>query len=653
MQRIYPINALPRAIPICLGKQTEYGARPVSIDIAAWLGKWPDMVASVQPVRPGEVESYLATDVTRDGSIITWTPSSYDTAKPGVGTLEVVGLVEGVKIISATAATSIEVTNTAVSKDPEVDPLATWADSVIMAGEQAKVNADRAAASAEGAAQSEANAAATAEQVLAYTGRAETAAKAAEESAQDAAASAGNAEAIRQQTSAIAEETKESAQETLTAAQDAQTAAEKAATLAGEHEASAETHANRAAEKAESARQYSLGAAQYKSQAGSFAAHSNTYKNAAEAAATAAEDSAATAKAKADAAAADAKAASEHASAADNAADNATDAATTAGNSATKAATSEQAAQGSAMLASAAQIAAEAAADRAEAVKASIPEDYSALAEAVSLKAPAIICEESGEVVSVSDAAEGQLMSVVSHIDAADGVTEVSLTRTGRNILDGLAFARNIAATVTNAEVDEDAKTVKYAASRVSGKVLFEWPFRENARYTIIMTPASDNTAGTPNMRVMYTDGTVSNIAANNMVDGKWVFATSEDTTKTVAYIQGRNSGSTTTLLYEECGVFEGVLTADDFGPYDGVTLTVTLPETVTSGAFDWTTGALTINEDGASRTVQLAPQRLDFLKGYNSLWSSTGATDVRYLADTKLYIDNQIAAIAAAVINA
>ena len=148
MQRIYPINALPRAIPICLGKQSEYGARPVSIDIAAWLGKWPDMVASVQPVRPGETESYPATDVTRDGSIVTWTPSAYDTEHSGGGTLEIVGLVEGVKIISATAATSIEATSTDVSKEPE-EPIAAWADAVIRAGEEAKQSASIAVLSVE------------------------------------------------------------------------------------------------------------------------------------------------------------------------------------------------------------------------------------------------------------------------------------------------------------------------------------------------------------------------------------------------------------------------------------------------------------------------------------------------------------------------
>lgn len=50
--------------------------------------------------------------------------------------------------------------------------------------------------------------------------------------------------------------------------------------------------------------------------------------------------------------------------------------------------------------------------------------------------------------------------------------------------------------------------------------------------------------------------------------------------------------------------------------------------------------------------TIQLTPQQLDMLKGYNALWSDTGDTHVSYIADTRMYIDNAIAAIAAANLN-
>ena len=46
---------------------------------------------------------------------------------------------------------------------------------------------------------------------------------------------------------------------------------------------------------------------------------------------------------------------------------------------------------------------------------------------------------------------------------------------------------------------------------------------------------------------------------------------------------------------------------------------------------------------------IQLEPQTLNMLKGYNNVWSSSGNTAITYVADTKIYIDNAIAAALAA----
>ena len=50
--------------------------------------------------------------------------------------------------------------------------------------------------------------------------------------------------------------------------------------------------------------------------------------------------------------------------------------------------------------------------------------------------------------------------------------------------------------------------------------------------------------------------------------------------------------------------------------------------------------------------THQLTPQQLDMLKGCNAVRSDAGDTSVVYVADTKMYIDNRLAAIAAANLN-
>ena len=49
--------------------------------------------------------------------------------------------------------------------------------------------------------------------------------------------------------------------------------------------------------------------------------------------------------------------------------------------------------------------------------------------------------------------------------------------------------------------------------------------------------------------------------------------------------------------------------------------------------------------------TIQLTPQQLSTLKGINNVWSDCGDTTLSYVADTKMYIDKKIAAIAAATV--
>lgn len=52
------------------------------------------------------------------------------------------------------------------------------------------------------------------------------------------------------------------------------------------------------------------------------------------------------------------------------------------------------------------------------------------------------------------------------------------------------------------------------------------------------------------------------------------------------------------------------------------------------------------------SETAQLTPQQAPMLHACNTVWSDTGSTALSCVADTRLYIDNAIASIAASIIN-
>ena len=50
--------------------------------------------------------------------------------------------------------------------------------------------------------------------------------------------------------------------------------------------------------------------------------------------------------------------------------------------------------------------------------------------------------------------------------------------------------------------------------------------------------------------------------------------------------------------------------------------------------------------------TIQLTPQQLSTLKGTNNVWSNTGDTDLTYIADTQMYIDNKFDELNAAILS-
>lgn len=407
----------------------------------------------------------------------------------------------------------------------------------------------------------------------------------------------------------------------------------------------------------------------------------------------------------------------------------------------------------------------------AAAVKQSLPQDYTYTYDRAirneRTKAPVIECEATGPVVTVDDAAAMPVMRLVSNIKAYQntsspptpdsvkrihGYTFASAYRTGKNILGGLAFAELIASKVPGAVLDTEAKTISYTYNQIGGTML-SGAFKPDTTYTIVLTCVAQKTGASSNIAVYYSDGTYARIDFPNSSTAEKeskVFVTSG---KSITSLSGFLYGGTTTLLYEECGIFEGVIDESQFEPYQGQQAKVEFQEAVYGGKMDWQTGVLTVdckyyeftgseingtinagndkqyfyrnigktdahksgvgicshfennsklisntefgftivNSSTYDRivfrpnistvtdvesfktyleaqynagkpvqvvaklnepyTVQLTPQQLDMLKGYNNVWSNCGDTDITYPADTKIYIDKKFDALAAALI--
>lgn len=176
------------------------------------------------------------------------------------------------------------------------------------------------------------------------------------------------------------------------------------------------------------------------------------------------------------------------------------------------------------------------------------------------------------------------------------GHTGLTITRTGANIFGGSVLKDGIVASMPSATVDLINKTVTFSSSAtvnqritdgyVSGK------FKENTQYTFIL--ALEKTSGVgSNLRIYYTDGTytaVPNISTPDTKEIKTVVSTSG---KTVNYLSKTNQAGSTVVYYDESGIFEGDLTAQDFEPYTATTYPVSWSEqgTVYGGDIDIITG--------------------------------------------------------------
>lgn len=215
-----------------------------------------------------------------------------------------------------------------------------------------------------------------------------------------------------------------------------------------------------------------------------------------------------------------------------------------------------------------------------------IPADYTTLAYDVSslkdTKADAIR-DTSAKAVAHTLHAQGGPMSVTLYGKTVEtgtgekstenpytirGVDKAEIQAGNKNLYGGLHMAKDFVKKIPAATIDASAKTVTYAAPNVSGIKLFD-QFKPKTRYTLILTAPENTPSKFINLAVAYTDGK-STALSFEWVEGqkqRLVFYTAD--TKSVKSIVGYYSSGRTYLLYEECGIFEGVLTADDFEPYN------------------------------------------------------------------------------------
>lgn len=157
-----------------------------------------------------------------------------------------------------------------------------------------------------------------------------------------------------------------------------------------------------------------------------------------------------------------------------------------------------------------------------------------------------------------------------SNICPISGNSGFRITDAGKCIVGGLELLERLKYAMPSGTVNVANGTFAFASSiSVSHWIYsyYNYPFKENTQYTFIIT-YSKSSGGSTNIRVGYTDGTTQNITSSGTTKKSIAFVTTAG--KTVRYFGKYTGSGTTTLYYNESGIFEGVLNAADFEQYNG-----------------------------------------------------------------------------------
>lgn len=181
------------------------------------------------------------------------------------------------------------------------------------------------------------------------------------------------------------------------------------------------------------------------------------------------------------------------------------------------------------------------------------------------LAANAIICSATGTDIELTDSANQPLHGLKIFGKSTQ------LTTTGANIFGGDALADRLVE-VAQCSKDETAGTIIIPGSAIKDKVIYS-DFKPNTRYSFILKVSVSGSASA-NLQIVYTDGTKKTLYyAEAINDGIATGVIVSESNKSIECLMGVHM-SKTTLYYNECGIFEGVIAEEDapkyFEPYTG-----------------------------------------------------------------------------------
>lgn len=208
---------------------------------------------------------------------------------------------------------------------------------------------------------------------------------------------------------------------------------------------------------------------------------------------------------------------------------------------------------------------------------------------------------------------------------------EISVKIGSKNIFGGEALANAIAAVNTGTTNDTENGIITFRSNAwATEKIIFS-DFEEGKQYTIVIKGKNSYTADNPgsNTAVVYTDGTMDYPTFTGNEVSTIYFVTNAE--KSVDRFIGVAYAGTTSVYYNESGIFEGVITEADFAQYGKQEITPTFTGALsgipTNKLWDY------VDDNG----VGWIADKIDFLKGTHEAKivqrTFDGSEDWKYVA--------------------
>ena len=227
-------------------------------------------------------------------------------------------------------------------------------------------------------------------------------------------------------------------------------------------------------------------------------------------------------------------------------------------------------------------------------------------------------------------------------------VADAGQVITGRCVWGGEKMADDIVAAVgdaTKAYKGEDSHgkyVVVVGSVPVRGKIFFN-RVKANSQYTFILHSRKNVSNAGANLLFNYTDGTADGLSVAPLVEEGviYTYPSVSRQGKSLASVGGTWTSGTTYIYYEQSGLFEGVLSNDDFAPYLGTT-TPLIPSGVEPlrSLQDGTRDELVVHEDGSREIIRRVGK---YAFGSSDLWSLRHTTEESGIRTFSISLANKL----------